>query len=350
MNNMKGSLENIKTLLEALARVRASGSVADFEDLKQLLGQDKSAPSVTSGETTLTLQRGPSTATGPPGKDPPVSQIEARVLNLFPINKYTRAIDWMLKQPVVRRLIYIKILSICYSDSVQFKPDNQYVVSTYMDTVATPRLQGHFGKATGGGRNLDFGRCPMPMALLAIANEDLAPLAKKPVPGSMDNAEFLKERNNTVRKKTLMKSNYISQASCQEEMAMRILFERIDFYENHMVRVQYSARQNDLQAIALLQWLFPRIDPDNVGWTFEKELAKTKKSAVGKTKPSQPDFDYVNYHRPANIDEKIFGATTKAEVIDDKDVAKDLVRQLNEITLHMPNLPKSTWDVSYTYV
>ncbi len=226
MKEMLDGLNTIKDLLMAMVEVKEGGG-RDIERLKKLLNQ--------TGNQNLTLRQTSQTASGQPEDHPKMSPYEERVISFLPINKYTQAMNWMLKQQPIRDIIYIQVLKKAYEDYTQFKPDNEYIVKKYLNILLSDRLMGHFGKATGGGRNLDFSRCPMPMPILTIADEKLARLHKVRPPGAKDNAELMKQRCNDVRTARLLRSDYISGASCQEEMAIRIFLERIDFYENHQV-------------------------------------------------------------------------------------------------------------------
>ncbi len=96
----------------------------------------------------------------------------------------------------------------------------------------------------------------------------------------------------------------------------------------------------------LLQWLFKRIDPENIPWTYQQELKKTRALTMAKGKPSMPDFDFVNYQRPDDIETAIFGEMSKGEPIESMEEAKQLVRDLAHVQLWMPTLPQSNWQVS----
>ncbi len=233
---MREGLTSIKEMLEALVAVKEGGGESAMDKLNKILSQK----SQKKDTPTLTLRTEPSQASGGGPDDPPVSYNESRVLALFPINKYTKAINWLLKQESVRELIKNQMMYKIYAEPRLFKPDSEFVVKKYLDFLLSSRVQTHMGKATGGGRNLDFSRCPLPMPVLNIADEKLGRLSKNRPPGARDNAEFLKSRCNDARTLKVHNSEWILESSCQEEMAIRIFFERIDFYENHMVRMQQS--------------------------------------------------------------------------------------------------------------
>ncbi len=232
MEEMRRGIGSIQDLLRAMLTVKEGATNDDIEHLRKLIHDDRDAKS----EDTLTLRRGQSKTAGPSSEPPEVSYQEEQVLKHFPINKYTKPMHWLLKQKPIRQLIYIKVLKEVYEDNTQFKPDSEFVMKRFLKVLLSDRLQGHFGKATGGGRNLDFSRCPLPMPILAIANEKLGPLHKLKIPGSKDNAEILKERCNDARRVKVLKSDYILGSTSQEEMAIRIFLERIDFYDNHQVK------------------------------------------------------------------------------------------------------------------
>ncbi len=230
MEEMKTSLSTIKDLLETMVKLKEGGSQSEIDKLRAVLDSDDD-----KSHETLTLRKGHATASGGASEPPHVSHLEEQVFSYFPINKYTKPMHWLLKQETIREVIYIQVLKKVYKDPTLFKPDAEFVMKKYLTFLLSDRIQGHFGKATGGGRNLDFSRCPLPMPILNLANDMLGRLHKNRPPGAKDNAEILKVKCNETRRAKLIHSDKILGCSSQEEMALLIFLERIDFYENHQV-------------------------------------------------------------------------------------------------------------------
>ncbi len=164
-----------------------------------------------------------------------VKDTETRVLNLFPINKYTEAVDWMLKQPVVQDLIYYETMRTVYRKLPVFKPESNFVIESFMDNTFSVRLQTHCGKATTRVSKADYGRFPLPMIALKIAQENLSNLGKLRVPGGKSVADFIKDRCANLRRTYLIGSDFMEGSDSVQEMAHRMLAERVDFVQNHKV-------------------------------------------------------------------------------------------------------------------
>ncbi len=164
-----------------------------------------------------------------------VKDTETRVLNLFPINRYTEAIDWMLQQRIVQRLIYFDTIRTVYRQLPVFKPESNFVIESFMDNTFSVRLQTHCGKATTRVSKRDYGKFPLPMVMLKIAQEDLSNLGKLRVPGGKSVADFIKDRCANLRRTYLIGSDFIEGSDSVQEMAHRMLAERVDFVQKHKV-------------------------------------------------------------------------------------------------------------------
>ncbi len=227
MQTLKQGLLDLKVLLEAMQTFKQTG---DPTAMVNIMGQpsQKSTPS-------LVLTRAAAVAQ-PDENDPfKYSNIETKIKIYFPMNKYTKTMEWFLKQDIVREFMKFEVMRKVYEKNPPFKPDAEQVASKYIDYLLSPRMQGHFAKATGSSALVDFGRAKLPRAILNIADEDLKGLAKGRIPGSKDNAEFIKDKCNASRRTHLLKSDYLKEATSIQDVAIRILWDRHDFFEDHLV-------------------------------------------------------------------------------------------------------------------
>ncbi len=171
----------------------------------------------------------------PPEQTPPEkSEAEFNLASVFPINTLTEPVLWLLKRRVVRKFLTYEVMRKVYKATTLFKPDLEHVAATFMDYVMSTRLQTHMGKA-GHGKNLDFSRVALPAIFVEIIREDLAYMAKLQAPGNKSMEDFLKDRCNSTRRIHLLGSDYVSGATSVQEMAFRILHERLDFFHRHIV-------------------------------------------------------------------------------------------------------------------
>ncbi len=163
------------------------------------------------------------------------NEAENNILALFPINRYTEPIDWMIRQPIVQDLIYYDVMRDVYEQKPVFKPESNFVLDSYMDKIISQRLQTHMGKATVRASKHDYSRFPMPMVFLEIAQDKLAGLGKLRAPGTKDVADFMKDRCNNGRRFHVIESDYIEGSASVQEMAHRLLSEREEFISKHKV-------------------------------------------------------------------------------------------------------------------
>ncbi len=169
---------------------------------------------------------------------PDYSPVESQMLTLFPINIYTPAIDWLLKREAVKKFLFFQVVRRVYPD-VTSKPDWETVMQSFIDFVCSTRLQIHMGKAKAAGRSsskLHFGRFPMPQTFIRIADENMVTLHKVRVDGEKDNATYFRDKCGTLRKTHLLAAKYIVESESIQEMAQKLMWERIDFYLEHRVR------------------------------------------------------------------------------------------------------------------
>ncbi len=167
---------------------------------------------------------------------PMYNEAEADVIALFPINIYTEAIDWLLKQRVVQNLIYFDVMRVVYRNHPVFKPEAEIVTSHYMDYIMSTRLMTHLAKSTTKNRKLDFSRVPCPAVFVDIVDNNMVDLGKRRVPGAKDNSAFMQHRCNSVRRTHLLNSDYVKSSPSMQQMAHSILAERVDFVAKNEVR------------------------------------------------------------------------------------------------------------------
>ncbi len=243
-------MKDLKTQVDVLTQFQ-QGPLADFLQqgaaaAKEGHGDPSRPPSV--GQQSQPAQgesRDRSGASSRAQTPPYYNDVEDDLAKYFPINEYTMPMNWLLKKPIVQRFIYYEVIRRAYRTHPVFKPDAEFIIGIYMDFLMSPRLQTHFGKSTGTGGTMDFARCPMPQVVVEIADTVLLDLGKRRVPGTRTNADAIKDRCNNVRRFQVLGSDYIKDATSRQEMAHRLLGERQDFYERHMV--SYSSCTNSCQ-------------------------------------------------------------------------------------------------------
>ncbi len=275
---------------------------------------------------------------------------ENKLLKLLPINRYTRAIDWLLQQKVVRDFIRYETMSRIYKGFITFKPEMDDVLTTYFDMVVSVRLQAHMGKAVSGRSPLfHFGRFPLPQPLLKIAMEDLNKLSRIRAPGMRDEADFFKSKCITAKRTHINSNKYLVDAESKEEVALRLWWERLDFYRKHKVSAAQSVPNRtkawSLTSSFLFQHHFPNEDPEHPSWPFEKELRFSQALAVTKSKPSDPNFDYKAHTAPENIEDMFFRGMSKGRELHSMTEAKALVEELNKSGISQPRFAEGTWEV-----
>ncbi len=163
---------------------------------------------------------------------------ETRTKKLFPINTYTREMDWFLRQRAVHTFIYYEVMRVAYRTYPVFKPDAEFVIAKYMDYLLSTRLQSHLAKATGkrGKAKMDYGRAPMPSIVVQIAEQELTDLGKRRVPGYREVPEVMKDRCGAARRNKVIESDHVSSATSVEVMAHRLYNERMDFADANEVK------------------------------------------------------------------------------------------------------------------
>ncbi len=166
---------------------------------------------------------------------------ESELDSYFPINQYTEPMDWLLKQPIVHTFFHYEVIRRVYRKHPIFKPESDVVLSSYMDYVASTRLQTHFAKATTRVTKMDYGKFPMPMVFVKIALDQLMDLGKQRIPGTKDVATFIKDRCANTRRSHVLNSEFILESDSQQEMAHRLLAEREDFVSMHAVSNNQSS-------------------------------------------------------------------------------------------------------------
>ncbi len=180
------------------------------------------------------------------GKTPEyVNDAESKVLALFPINYYSKAMDWLNQQPIVQDLIYYEVMRIVYRLLPVFKPDSNQVLEAFMDAVMSVRLQSHMGKPTPRHSQQDYGRFSMPMVFLKIAQDRLAGLGRLRAPGSKDVADFMKDRCTGQRRNKVLCGPFTAGSASVQQFAHRILNERLDFAEKHKVSDHHHSIDHD---------------------------------------------------------------------------------------------------------
>ncbi len=76
------------------------------------------------------------------------------------------------------------------------------------------------------------------------------------------------------------------------------------------------------------------------------ELSKTKKLKTGMKHKDDPNFDGANVPFEDDIEYMVFPDMDKGEELDDMDVARTLVADLEASGLTKPTFPRHVWDVS----
>ena len=274
------------------------------------------------------------------------NDVETQIVKYFPINKYTMAMDWFIKQPIVQDFIHYEVMRKVYRTHPVFKPESDKVLGKYMDWLVSFRLQSHFGKATTRVCPMDYGRFAMPMVMLKIAEERILNLGKLRVPGAKDVAEFLKDRCQGQCRTKVLGSDFLEGSESVQEMAHRILAERVDFIQEHQVTPMYCLCCGQLlqQWEISFQWIFNKLKQPK--WDFECELKKTKKLAIAGRLKDDPSFDGVTEPFLDDIEILIFDDMDKGIPLEDMDEARQLVDDLEKTGITKPMFPRTVWDVS----
>ncbi len=168
------------------------------------------------------------------------NEAESRILALFPINYYSEAMDWIVKQPIVHDLLYYEVIRDTYRLLPVFKPESNVILESFMDIALSTRLQSHMGKPTPRSTVHDYGRFTMPMVFLHIAQDKLAGLGKLRAPGTKDVADFMKDRCAGFRRTKVICGPFMAGSTSVQQLAHRIMNERVDFAKKHKVSVAGS--------------------------------------------------------------------------------------------------------------
>ncbi len=168
--------------------------------------------------------------------DPSYNEYETRLKKLFPINVYSRTMNWLLQQKPVQTFLQYEIMRRAYSGYPTTKPDLEHVMSKYFDYMLSNRLQSHLGKAVEGTSPLfHFGRFPLPKVILDIAKKELKGLSKQPAPGMKTEIDYFKDWTTTAKRNFLNNNQWVLDADSLEQMAQRLMWERMDFFTKHKV-------------------------------------------------------------------------------------------------------------------
>ncbi len=94
--------------------------------------------------------------------------------------------------------------------------------------------------------------------------------------------------------------------------------------------------------------MFPGVDPDNPGWTFEKEVSKVKKFKAYMDGHMDHDetFNLHSRGHPDNIEDSFFPMLVKGKVPKSRQELEELVEALKQTGLSTPTFSRSIWKVS----
>ncbi len=188
-----------------------------------------------SNRTVLKMPKHVATASTSSEEPPEVYEAETRLMSLFPVNVYTPAMDWLLRQDIVHKYLFYVVMKRCYNGLPTSKPDFKTVIGSFFDYAISTRLACHLGKSTGRASGLQFGRFPMPQPFVDIAERNLASLHRLRVPGESDVSGLYVHRCNALKRNALMSAAYLTNSNTIQEMAQRLYWERRDFYNHHRV-------------------------------------------------------------------------------------------------------------------
>ncbi len=227
--------DQMKTLVEEIGHVR------DFlDELRQgPSGLDRLQGAIERTDAFRTQRQSvQSSLRSTPSEEPTPEYNEAEnmLMKYFPVNEYTKAMHWLLKHDVVRTFLEYRTMRAVYKGFVPSKPDMEIVLAKFLDLTVSLRLQAHLGKpVTDTSPLLHFGRFPMPQPLYKIATEDLKGLSKKRAEGMKDEADILKDKCLTAKRTCINANTYACDAESIEETALRLYWERMDFFQKHKV-------------------------------------------------------------------------------------------------------------------
>ncbi len=235
MDDITTRLTSLKDVCDGLAQFRA-GAI-DAEQLASVAGVPpprERIPQDRQRATSYLSYR--SAASSEPG--PAYNEAESRLRSCFPIVVYTEAMDWLLRQEMVKKYLRFETIRLCYTGLPKSKSDWETVASKFFDFVVSIRMQCHLGKATnkpGSGPAMDFGRFPLPQPIIDVATERLGSLHRVKIDGDSTYAQLFKGKCVGYKRTQLLASPHMIDAESIQLMAQRFFWERIDFFRLNKV-------------------------------------------------------------------------------------------------------------------
>ncbi len=176
-------------------------------------------------------------AVDPSLDDSPVPEREVNAAELklgayFPINSYTKDVKWLLEQPIVQEYLEHKVMAELYKGYPKVKASPEDTVYAFMDEVFTERFQCHCGMPNSNVSNYQFGRFPFPSLVFDIFQRRIMKLGRPTAEGARSHADIIKDKCYTDHRMKITTGSYVKSAESLEEMAFRLYWERIQFYEN----------------------------------------------------------------------------------------------------------------------
>ncbi len=99
----------------------------------------------------------------------------------------------------------------------------------------------------------------------------------------------------------------------------------------------------------LFQWLFPSRSAKDLKWDYKKELAKSKKLSLGKSLPTDANYDPATAPMDNDIEHMIFPTMDKGTPMTTMDEAQRLEQELVASNVTKPVFPTTVWDVSSSW-
>ncbi len=247
MNDLKEQLLSFRELVQAISDFNTGkATAADLAAITYRDRQDVGQRDIDPRSKTLKLPRYSQRSTVSASSSEPVpvySGVESTLYNIFPINVYTKAVDWLLHKEPVKKYIFYQVMARIYTIAPPSKPDWETVMTEYLDYILSIRMQAHMGKAGGNANKLHFGRFPLPDAVMTIAKENISSLHRDRVPGDKDYATFFRTKCNGIKRNHLLNAAYVVKSESKQEMAQKLLWEKYDFYTQNKVTSLHLCRQ-----------------------------------------------------------------------------------------------------------
>ncbi len=279
------------------------------------------------------------------------NSVENELMAYFPINVFTEDMMWLLEQPIVQDFLRKQVMVDLYDGNPKGKAPPQDAIYGFIDNLFSQRFQSHIGNPVARRARYDFGRMPCPKIAYKILHDKIMPLARPIADGLRQPGQVIKDKCCTLHTKQVLGSSTILGCESVEEVAYYLYWERYDFYCQHQVCISFKCGETSMcvmNCCNILQWLFPKVDPDNPPWTYETEISKVMKLKAYKNGKLDHDdkFSFKDRGHPEDIEAAFWPMLVKGRIPQSRKELEDLVKRLNETGLSNPQFSRSVWKVN----